>query len=174
MTEQVHRLFQPRAEGFNRTVGADFARKTLISSTGNKYVLGLWDTAGHERFDSMIRLFYRGASAAIVCFDLSSEESWEKAKSWMSELQAKEEACKIYLCGTKLDLLNAKQRQQEAQRVTLFAKEINAKYIETSSHTGKNIGKLFQIIIEDFENNPSGKVIENILLTGENVERKCC
>ncbi len=32
-------------------------------------------------------MYYRNASAAIVCFDITSEESFNKMKDWVEELK---------------------------------------------------------------------------------------
>ncbi len=45
------------------------------------------DTAGQERYSSLAPLYYRGASAAAVVYDVTSPESFSKAKYWVSELQ---------------------------------------------------------------------------------------
>lgn len=45
------------------------------------------DTAGQERYASLAPLYYRGASAAAVVYDITSGESFQKAKHWVSELQ---------------------------------------------------------------------------------------
>lgn len=44
------------------------------------------DTAGQERYASLAPLYYRGASAAAVVYDITSAESFQKAKHWVSEL----------------------------------------------------------------------------------------
>lgn len=49
--------------------------------------------------------------------------------------------CKIYLCGTKRDLLENKERPIDYHDTTDYADTINAKLFETSSKTGENIGK---------------------------------
>lgn len=49
------------------------------------------DTAGSERYESMSRMYYRNAQAAIICFDLSDTMSFEKAKDWVSEVREQEE-----------------------------------------------------------------------------------
>lgn len=51
--------------------------------------------------------------------------------------------CKIYLCGTKKDLIDEspKQRQVDVHDATDFADEYNARLFETSSKTGENIGE---------------------------------
>lgn len=47
--------------------------------------LGVWDTAGAERFQSISRTYYRGSRAAIVCFTPISQESFRKALFWVSK-----------------------------------------------------------------------------------------
>lgn len=42
-----------------------------------KVLLTVWDTAGQERFRALGSAFYRGADAAIVCFDSSSSSEAE-------------------------------------------------------------------------------------------------
>ena len=37
--------------------------------------LQLWDTAGQEKYKALVRIYYRGAAAAIVTFDVSSKVS---------------------------------------------------------------------------------------------------
>ena len=44
------------------------------------------DTAGQERYASLAPLYYRGASAAAIVYDITSTESFAKAKHWISEL----------------------------------------------------------------------------------------
>ena len=53
----------------------------------------------------MSRMFYRGAKAAIVTYDVTNEKTWEKVEFWVKELVKYEESCKIYIVGTKTDLL---------------------------------------------------------------------
>jgi GTPase SAR1 family protein len=34
--------------------------------------LDIWDTAGQERYHSLAPMYYRGAAAAVVVYDISS------------------------------------------------------------------------------------------------------
>ena len=45
------------------------------------------DTAGQERYASLAPLYYRGAGAAVVMYDITSAETFTKAKYWVTELQ---------------------------------------------------------------------------------------
>jgi small GTP-binding protein len=47
----------------------------------------IWDTAGQERYRSLAPMYYRGAAAAIVVYDITNQDSFAGAKSWVKELQ---------------------------------------------------------------------------------------
>ena len=47
----------------------------------------IWDTAGQERYHSLAPMYYRGAQAAIVVYDITNADTFERAKSWVKELQ---------------------------------------------------------------------------------------
>ncbi|XP_046386485.1 ras-related protein Rab-24-like [Ischnura elegans] len=164
--------------GYQTTIGAVFVAKPVVSSRGKKIVLGLWDTAGSERYLAMSRIFYRGASAAIVCYDIGSQASWKKAKFWVCELRKHEEDCRIYLCGTKLDLVEERrtERQVNIDDVEPYAEGIQAKSFETSSKTGKNVDRLFQVITDDFLSKPPVVPVgpENLRLHENVPKKKCC
>lgn len=45
------------------------------------------DTAGQERYHSLAPMYYRGAAAAVIVYDITSEESFTRAQTWVKELQ---------------------------------------------------------------------------------------
>ena len=51
----------------------------------------LQDTAGSERYEAMSRIYYRGAWAAILCYDLTDRSSFDRARFWVDELRKTEE-----------------------------------------------------------------------------------
>ncbi|XP_028668727.1 ras-related protein Rab-24 [Erpetoichthys calabaricus] len=137
---------------YQNTIGAAFVAKPI--HVGEKIVtLGIWDTAGSERYEAMSRIYYRGAKAAIVCYDLTDSSSFQRAKFWVKELQNCEEHCKIYLCGTKSDLVedDRSMRKVDFHDVQDYADEIKAQLFETSSKSGHNVDELFQKVAEDYD-----------------------
>ncbi|XP_066572542.1 ras-related protein Rab-24 [Amia ocellicauda] len=141
---------------YQNTIGAAFVAKPI--QVGEKVVtLGIWDTAGSERYEAMSRIYYRGAKAAIVCYDLTDSSSFQRARFWVKELQNCEEHCRIYLCGTKSDLIQGDRstRKVDYHDVQDYADEIKAQLFETSSKTGKNVDELFQKVAEDYYNSSS-------------------
>lgn len=140
---------------YQATIGAAYGAKK-VEVHGRTVVLGVWDTAGSERYESMSRIYYRGAKAAIICYDLTDSKSYERAVQWTKEIRELEEGCALYLCGTKKDLIAGDSRlnqQVDYHNVRDFADEINAQVFETSSKTGENISELFYKIAEDYAKN---------------------
>ncbi|XP_035570976.1 ras-related protein Rab-24 isoform X2 [Canis lupus baileyi] len=144
---------------YQNTIGAAFVAKVM--SVGDRTVtLGIWDTAGSERYEAMSRIYYRGAKAAIVCYDLTDSSSFERAKFWVKELRNLEEGCQIYLCGTKSDLLEEDRRRRRVDfhdvqdyadsSCSQLPRDIKAQLFETSSKTGQSVDELFQKVAEDY------------------------
>jgi Ras family len=50
--------------------------------------LQIWDTAGQERFRSISRLYYRGANACLLCYDITDENSFTEMTGWLQELKS--------------------------------------------------------------------------------------
>jgi len=160
----IHERFNENLP-YQNTIGAAFGAKS-VSAHGKSVVLGIWDTAGSERYEAMSRIYYRGAKAAIVCYDLTDDASWDRARFWVQEVKAHEESCKVYLCGTKRDLLKevrggeGRERAMDYHDITDYADSIMADYFETSSKTGENIYELFTKIASDFVTNIEETKIE--------------
>ncbi|XP_049812808.1 ras-related protein Rab-24-like [Schistocerca nitens] len=170
----VHDRFRSNLP-YQNTIGAAFAAK-VVTLRGKKFTVGVWDTAGSERYEAMSRIYYRGAKAAIVCYDITNRASWDRAKFWVNELRRFEEDCKVYLCGTKYDTVSeGTPRQVEIGMAEKYAEGLQANFIETSSKTGYNVDKLFQMIAEDYLDSPEpNKIEETITLTQLNKRRNCC
>jgi len=86
------------------TIGAAFLTQTVnLDDTTVKFEI--WDTAGQERYHSLAPMYYRGAQAAIVVFDITNMDTFVRAKSWVKELQRQASPnIVIALAGNKADL----------------------------------------------------------------------
>ncbi|BGP25044.1 rab family GTP-binding protein [Rhodotorula toruloides] len=104
-TSLIHRSTTGKFNhSLSSTMGAGFLTKKLtISDT--KVHFQLWDTAGGERFRSLAKLYYRGALAAILVYDVTDESSLQDLKFWLQELRKNmSEDLIILVVGTKADL----------------------------------------------------------------------
>ncbi len=81
---------------------------------GDTLKFEIWDTAGQERYHSLAPMYYRGANAAVVVYDITSIESFERAKKWTMELQKQAQPdIVIALVGNKTDLETQRQVSKE-------------------------------------------------------------
>lgn len=124
------------------TIGAAFLTQSVqLDSSVVKFEI--WDTAGQERYRSLAPMYYRGASAAIVVFDLSNKDSYNGAKSWVKELMRRGDPnVVIALAGNKADLPPS-QRKVETEEAAAYAEENNILYLETSAKNASNVKNLF-------------------------------
>ncbi|KAJ9529658.1 hypothetical protein QJQ45_014425 [Haematococcus lacustris] len=124
------------------TVGAAFLTKT-IPELNVKFEI--WDTAGQERYHSLAPMYYRGAMAAVIVYDITSTESLTRAKSWVKELQRQGNPNLIMaLAGNKADL--EEQRAVSSEEAAAYAAENNLFFLETSAKTAANVSELFMDI----------------------------
>lgn len=56
---------------FQGTVGIDFLSKNLLYN-GHMYRLLLWDTAGQEKFKSLIPAYLKDAHCAVLVYDITN------------------------------------------------------------------------------------------------------
>ena len=105
--------------------------------------LSIWDIAGQQRFDVFRTMFFRGAKAALLVFDLTRPATLTKLESWYKDLikNAGKDVVPI-LVGNKNDLVDL--RSVPRKDAIAFAKKIRAlTYIETSAKTGENVDESF-------------------------------
>ena len=53
----------------------------------NKYKLQIWDTAGQEKFESIVRSYIRDLNACILVFDVNCNRSFQRVKKWLMDIE---------------------------------------------------------------------------------------
>ena len=140
------------------TIGAAFTSKILpIKNSSVKFEI--WDTAGQERYYSLTPMYYRGARAVIVVYDITNVKSFLRAQAWVKELQryARSDVI-IILAGNKSDLTEHRTVDYEAAETYAMEKELL--FIETSARSGENVNKLFATIAESLLANGASNQID--------------
>ncbi|XP_078119213.1 ras-related protein Rab-17-like [Sander vitreus] len=102
----------------------------------------IWDTAGQEKYHSVTPLYYRGAHAALLVYDISKRETFIRAQVWLKELEKQyiPGSTVIWLVGNKGDL--AQNRQVSVQEGQSLANDRGLFFTETSALSGDQICQL--------------------------------
>ena len=133
-------------ESYKCTIGVDFLMKSIVIN-GQTVKLQLWDTAGQEKYKSMVASYYRGANVALIVFDLTSHKSFDNLPIWIENFYKNgPEQKNIILIGNKNDLVN--QRQVTQEEAEAFSETNNMMYFETSAKEGDNIDYVFTYAAE--------------------------
>ena len=126
------------------TIGAAFNTGT-IELEDIKIRFEIWDTAGQERYRSLAPMYYRGAAAVVIVYDITSLESFEGAKLWVSEIKRLGDSdCIISIIGNKSDLQD--NRKVSVKKVIDYAATNNISYMEVSAKADININNMFENI----------------------------
>ncbi|KAH3744348.1 Rab GTPase [Pelomyxa schiedti] len=134
-------------EKHEATIGAAF-QVHKIKVDGRDVKLEIWDTAGQERYRSLAPLYYRGASAAIIVYDITNKETFEMCKQWVDELRVRAPNIVVTLAGNKLDLAtpNRVVPTADAERFAAIVGQGGLEkplFLEVSAKTGQNVEQLF-------------------------------
>ena len=140
----------------------------LISDKDQKFMkLSLWDTAGQETYKSITRSYFRGASGALLVFDITRRSTFESVTSWLNDLrQIADESIVVVLVGNKSDLASSSlsssgenQRQVTKEEAETWCRQNKVlKYVETSAKSGDGVERAFIEVAERiFQNIEAGK-----------------
>ena len=129
------------------TIGIDF--KIKIIKKGNERIkVSIYDTAGQERFQNIVKHYYKGANGVLLIYDITKRDTFKNLDFWIKDLEDNSDIDNlfIYLIGNKNDMEN--KREVSWVEASNYAKEKKLPYIEVSAKTGNNIQKLFDEVIK--------------------------
>ncbi|KAI1899769.1 hypothetical protein AGOR_G00065160 [Albula goreensis] len=114
----------------------------------------IWDTAGQEKYHSVTPLYYRGAHAALVVYDITKRESFIRAQLWLKELEKQyiPGETEVVLVGNKMDLPD--DREVSLQEGRSLAERGGLLFMETSAKSGEQMNELLLTI----GSNPEHKI----------------
>jgi small GTP-binding protein len=126
---------------YEPTVGLDFQSIPILIDNQTVTLL-LYDTAGQEKFKSLIPLYTNEANIIFFVYDISNLESFQNIPKWIDCLNNINRDEVIFgLVGNKCDLdYNRKVSTEEAEK---FANDNNFIFQEVSSLKGEGLQELF-------------------------------
>lgn len=105
--------------------------------------LYIWDTAGQEKYRSIVSTYFKGCHGVLMVFDLSSEKSFANIKEqWYDLCRTKADKAVIMLLGNKNDL----ERRVKESEVQQWCNERKIKYLSTSVKNNVNVDESFMTL----------------------------
>ena len=141
------------------TVGVDVTSKS-VDIGQNKVILSVNDIAGQPRFETFRSVFFKGAAIALLCFDLTRDQTLKSLTSaWVPELATQSDPnapVHCILVGNKSDLedlrsISDKEAKEELKKMKKAFPNLKfIDYIETSALKKTHVNEAFTILTESF------------------------
>ncbi len=124
------------------TLQASYLDKEVSLGEGSIAKLSVWDTAGQERFHALGPIYYRDADGALLVYDITDAESFQKVKQWVKELRKiVGNEITLAIAGNKIDL--EKNRNVQESEAIKYAESVGASHYNTSAKANKGLTEVF-------------------------------
>jgi Ras-related protein Rab-6A len=137
-------VFEPE---YMPTLGIDFFSQNLFYEDKTIRLI-LWDTAGEERFRSLIPSYLKNADCIIIVFDITNKDSFNSLNKWLTDSKNNASEGTIYIiCGNKSDL--KEKRTVNENEIDEYIKKNELIYVECSAKNGEGIKDLFNTVAKN-------------------------
>lgn len=128
------------------TIGVDFNTKNfLYVPTADTIQVSIWDTAGQEKFRSIVKPYFRGSHGIMLVFDITNIQSFMNMDKWVHESQGEVSDATMILVGNKSE---SHERAVTFESAVEYANKLGIPYIETSAKLGENVNEAFYSLID--------------------------
>ncbi|CAL6053865.1 Rab11 [Hexamita inflata] len=159
----------------------DTYASTTITSFVSKRVkdinLNIWDSAGQERFKSLVPSFFRQVKTIVIVFSAEDPKSFEKSKEWYDLIQKTvTDPAQIIMVQNMIDKV---QNKTVSQNILDYTKEHNMQFCQCSAKTGEGVQELFNIILSHAnsimpELKQRQEELLHTIITEERIKCSCC
>jgi small GTP-binding protein len=133
---------------FVSTVGIDFGIKT-VETESRLTKLHIWDTAGQDRFRSIILSYFRGIHVALLVYSIKDAISFNNLNYWYEQVKKLgTEPVYIFIVGNMCEC-PPMEREVPYKTGEEYAQSIGANFTEVSAKNGTNINSLFQCVVKE-------------------------
>jgi small GTP-binding protein len=147
-TSLLHRFIHNKFdEECASTTKANMYANTKIEVDDILADVSIWDTAGQERYHALGPIYYRDAHGAVLAYDITDLESFERIKVWLKELhQVVGESICVVVVGNKTDL--ERERKVNKKDAEDWAAQNNAKHFLCSAKLGLRVSDAFHSLVQ--------------------------
>lgn len=132
-------------ESYDATIGIDYLAH-IVRRHGRSIKLQLWDTAGAERFRSIISSYFRNSHICFLVYSLTHRCSFLRVLTWYRLALDSNFKGRFILVGTKYSRDMREVSYQEGQELAL---KLDVPFVETSAADGYNVHTLVHLTIQE-------------------------
>lgn len=149
------------------TVGVDVSDVSFRTNYGENINFQVWDTAGQEIYSQLNDVYYIGADAAIIMFDVTSRITFKNVATWLQKLRllttdvSTNREIPVIICGNKIDLKDRKVPQ------SFIKQQLNkniTQYVDISAKSNHNYEIPFLVAARNLTGLQNLQFAENINL----------
>ncbi len=147
-TKHIH----PRS--YISTIGLDFAIHDQKLNNGKNVELRIYDTAGQEKFSSIVKNLYNTAQGLILVYDITSIKSFHNINNWLNYVKENsKQNVKLILVGNKTDL--EEKREVEINDANKLSNDFKIELFEISAKNNIGVDDVFIKMAEmlSYDNN---------------------
>ncbi len=137
-------------EEYKQTIGTTFSTKDveLADDDGEKRLVRLvvWDMGGQSTYKELRRQYMKGATAAVIVYDVTQPETFMAMNSWYESFREVSPNAVVVICANKVDLTD--KRMVPVQPGEMLRDWYQAAYYETSAKTGVCVEDVFAKVAE--------------------------
>lgn len=133
----------PHLHQHDKVVNVSSNRETTPKPLTCVYKLQIWDCAGHPKFYSIVKSYFRGSHIVLYVFDVTNRTSFANLTDWHTAIVQNLDTNYVsVVIGNKIDL--SKNRKVSILEAQKFADSINATYMEISAKSSSQIHDIFK------------------------------
>ncbi len=141
--------------GYVLTLGMETCNQKIdIENSGNSITVALqiWDVAGQKHFQSLREVYFKGATGALLVFDLTKSRTLTDLREWHSEINEKVGPIPMLLIGNKSDLKeHIRVKKRDIKEIT---NEYGvSKYLVTSALLNQHVTEAFHLLTTEILKN---------------------
>tara|TARA_E500000178_G_scaffold306339_1_gene318432 strand:+ start:10205 stop:10792 length:588 start_codon:yes stop_codon:yes gene_type:complete len=126
---------------YTTTIGVDFFNFTTIIDN-KKVKVFIWDTAGQEKFKTIVKSYYNGTNGVLLVYDITNRKSFNNLDKWANDLKESGFEGKIMIIGNKCD--DERNRVVDKSEVINYCIRNDYQFMECSSKENINIDDIFK------------------------------
>ena len=178
-TSIITRLTKNKFMDLSISTISEYFTEKKMEINGTTIKLEIWDTAGQEKYRSLVRNYYNGCDAAILVYDITDRNSFNEMQNyWHKEILKNCPNIILGVAGNKFDLFETEQVKEKEGKE--FANKFGAIFYSTSAKENVGIDALFKDIatkLVELDNKSvsfNNDTVSKLSSQDANSKKKCC